>query len=366
MILLSREQTAITAVAAVLSAALLTIPSSAGPVGAAEAGPCPETGSATGPPAPPDSVAPPADHHMHVWSADARDALVRIMEALGQEAPPGLPAFDAGAVIGQLDEAGIRRGVLLSTAYFFGNPDVDFRDERRKVREENDWVARQAASHPDRLVAFFGVNPLAEYAPEEVERCTAVPECAGIKLHLANSGVDLRDSTDVRGLRRTFETANRHGLPVIIHLQTRREDFGREDVNAFVDHVLPAAPEIPVQVAHLGGDSRFDAPTRRAVDAFLAAIREHPERTSNVYFDMALVPFPLSHAGKDSARRARYDEMNRGFAEAVRRIGPDRIVFGTDFPEYPPGAYVRGLAESLPLTESEFRDLLDDPAPYLD
>lgn len=32
--------------------------------------------------------------------------------------------------------------MLLSTAYFFGFPDVTVEDERAKVRAENDYVAR--------------------------------------------------------------------------------------------------------------------------------------------------------------------------------------------------------------------------------
>lgn len=356
MILLSRKSAGVLAAAALLSMILMARPSP----GASESGEDVPGASPRGP------APPPADHHMHVWSEAARDALLRILSETREAEPPDVPTFDGEAVVKQLDAAGIRKGVLLSTAYFFGSPDVDFRDEYRKVREENDWVARQVAAHPDRLLAFFGVNPLAGYATREVERCASVPECSGIKLQLANSDVDLHDSTHVRALRDVFGAADRNELPVIVHLQTRREDFGRREVEIFVDRVVPAAPDIPIQVAHMGGDSRFDAPTRRAVEAFLTAFEEDPEGTANIYFDMALVPMPLSHARGDSARRARFDEMNQAFSEAVRRIGPDRIVFGTDFPEYPPGAYVEGLRKSLPLPDSLLRDLLDDRAPYLD
>lgn len=321
-------------------------------------------GPAAGGGATADTVAPAADHHMHVWTADARDVLLRLM-GRSTEGEPAIPTFDGEQAAAELDSANIERGVLLSTAYFFGSPDLEIEDERQKVREENDWVARQAAARPDRLVAFFGVNPLADYAAAEAERCASVPECAGMKIQLANSDVDLRDPEDAARLRSFFATANDLGLPVIVHLQTRREDFGRPDVNAFVDQVLPAAPDIPIQVAHMGGDSRFDSATVRSFDALADALEDHPERTDDVFFDMGLVPFPPQRARGDTARQAIYRRWNRRFAEAVRRVGPDRVVFGTDYPEAKPGPYARRLRESLPLTDAEIRDLYDDAAPYL-
>lgn len=314
----------------------------------------------------PDSSVPPADHHMHVWSADARDALLRLMAAGSEGEPQKIPTFDGDQAVARLDSAGVERGVLLSTAYFFGSPDVDFEDERPRVREENDWVARQVAEHPDRLAAFFGVDPLAGYAVDEAERCASTPGCVGMKLQLANSDVDLRDPGDVRELRDFFRRAGELDLAIVIHLQTRRPDFGRRDVESFVDEVVPAAPDVPVQVAHMGGNSRFDSATVRSFDALADAIDEHPERMDDVFFDMGLVPFPERWAGGDTARRRTYRRWNRRFAEAVRRVGPDRVVFGTDYPEARPGQYVRALRETLPLTPAEIRDLFDDRAPYLE
>ncbi len=313
-----------------------------------------------------DSTSPPADHHMHVWSADARDALLRLMAADREAEPPEVPTFEGDQVVARLDSAGIERGVLLSTAYFFGSPDAGFEDEERRVRQENDRVARQVAAHPDRLVAFFGVNPLADYAVDETRRCAAAPECGGMKLQFQNSDVDLRNSGHVRELRSFFRRANELDLAIVVHLQTRRDDYGRRDVEAFVNEVLPAAPDIPVQVAHMGGNSRFDSATVRAFDALADAMEDHPDRMDDVFFDMGLVPFPEQRARGDTARQRMYRRWNRRFADAVRRVGPDRVVFGTDYPEAEPGPYARRLGRSLPMTEQEIRDLFDDRAPYLD
>lgn len=322
-----------------------------------------------GPPAGPATpvqgpAAPPADHHMHVWTPEARDALARLLVAGRDAEPPDLPTFDGDGVVARLDSAGIGRGVILSTAYLFGSPDVDFEGERSRVRRENGWVARQAARHPDRLVAFFSANPLADYAADVVGRCADAPECRGMKVHLANADFDFHDEAHVERLRAFFRRSNESGLPIVIHLQTRREDYGAAEVDVFVDRVLPAAPDVTVQVAHMGGNSRFDAATVRAFDELAAALEDHPERTDDLYFDMGLVPFPPQRARGDSTRRV-YRTWNRRFAEAVRRVGPDRVLFGTDYPEAEPGPYARRLRSALPLTEGEVRDLYDDRAPYL-
>lgn len=327
----------------------------------------PPAGAEVAGPAGPRAQAPtpPADHHMHVWSEEGRDVLVRLLAVLQDDPPEQVPVFEADQVIEQLDAAGVEQGVLLSTAYFFGSPDLEVEDERRKVRRENDWVAGQAGRHPERLVAFFGVDPLADYARDVAERCADEPRCVGMKLHLANSDVDLHDPDDVERLRSVFAAAGALDLAVVVHLQTRNEEFGGDEVDVFVDEVLTAAPGVPVQVAHMGGSSDFDPAARRAVRAFARAFEDHPERTRNVFFDMGLVPRLPTRARGDSAQRRRYEEMNREFVEAVREVGPDRVVFGTDFPEAQPLSYVRGLREALDMTEEELADLFDDRAPYL-
>lgn len=318
---------------------------------------------------PPDaSAAPPADHHVHVRSETATGAFRKAQEALDQQVIPDdrLTPMDGDDAISALDSAGVRTGVLLSVAYMFGLPDVEFGDERQKVRAENDFVARQVAAHPDRLVGFFSVNPLSDYALAEIERCAEDPRLTGLKLHLANSDVDLRNPEHLDRLTEVFGTAEELGVPVVIHLWTRTEDYGAEDVDAFVDRVLPAAPSIDVQVAHLGGGGGFRASTRRAVDAFVRAFRDHPDRTENVVFDMAAVAVPETLARGDSAMVERVRTANGGFAEAVRELGLDRIVYGTDWDAVSMPVYLEGMRSDLPMETAEIRDLVDDRAPYLD
>ncbi len=310
---------------------------------------------------------PPADHHVHVWSRPARDLLVRAQEELGQEVISAEQArvLSGSDAVAALDSAGVERGVLLSTAYFFGIPDVEVEEEREKVRAENDYVARQAEAHPHRLVAFLSVNPMADYAVDEIERMGGREAVVGLKLHLGNSNVSLRDSAEVARLREVFARANERGLAIAVHLGGRSPDFGAEDAEAFLNEVLPAAPDVSVQVAHMGGPGGFGPGTRAAADAFAAALEDHPERTEKLFFDLSGVPHPTYVARGDSTLERRIAELNRAFVETARAIGFDRIVYGTDWPAISMPRYLAGIRAALPLAEEEFRDLVDDPAPYL-
>lgn len=316
---------------------------------------------------PADTVRPGADHHVHVWSPAARDVGIRIQEALDQEvvAEEEMRLLSADDVIAGLDSAGIERGVLISTAYFFGMPDILVENESAMVRAENDFVARQVAAHPDRLIGFFSVNPLADYALDEFERLKNHDAFAGVKMHLGNSDVDLRDAEDLARLRVVFARANELGLAVVIHLGGRSDSFGAPDAEAFVNEVLPAAPDVPIQVAHMGGPGGFGPATRASVETFAAAIREHPERTRNLVFDLSAVPHPRYLAQGDTALLRQIEELNRAFVEAARELGFDRVVYGTDYPLVSMPRYLPGIRDALPLTDAEFRDLVETPASYL-
>lgn len=90
----------------------------------------------------------------------------------GATGPQSRAALD---LIALLDQAGIKRAVLLSVGYIYGSPARTVEDEYTKVRAENDWNGAQAALYPKRLRAFCGVNPLKDYALRELERCAGDP-----------------------------------------------------------------------------------------------------------------------------------------------------------------------------------------------
>ncbi len=272
-------------------------------------------------------------------------------------ATSGAP-FTAVQLIEQLDSARIQRALVLSVAYWFGSAlmpgaeKLPIADEYARVRAENDWVASEAAKFPNRLIAFCSFHPLKSYAVEEVERCGKHAGIHGIKLHLANSGVDLRKPEDVQQLRRVFRAANEQRLPIVAHIRPRLRPYGKEDAEIFLREVLPEAPNVPIQIAHLAGWGGYDEAADEAAAVFADAIAKKDPATKNLYFDITTIVFPGTPA--DDRRR---------IAQRIRQLGVRRVVYGSDLGD--PRQGWADVLRNLPLTESEFAIIARNATPYL-
>jgi predicted TIM-barrel fold metal-dependent hydrolase len=295
---------------------------------------------------------PIIDYHQHLFSPDAA-ALVT--------GDPRSPGIDARHVITLLDSAGIRRALVLSVAYTWGKASratVD--DEYNHVKAENDWTAQQVLQHSDRLRAFCSFNPLRPYAIDELTRCNNNPQLGyGLKLHFGNSDVDLDNPENVAQVRRIFEAANRHRMAIVVHMRTSldlRRRYGADAARVFLNELLPAAPDVPVQIAHLAGAGGYDAATDSALSVFTDAIARHDPRMNNVWFDATAVV----RAGMSA------DELQLITAR-IRQLGVERVLYGSDAAANPL-AYPQAGWEAfqrLPLTEAEFRLIANNVAPYM-
>lgn len=304
------------------------------------------------------SPSPSADYHVHVPSDTAAEF---INTHWGYDVAPKT----ADEVIAMLDEAQIEKGVLLSLGYMYGRPGTEVSNEYAKVQRENDYVADRAAKYPGRLVAFCSVNPLANYAMDEIERCAREEHLEGLKLQLGNSKVNLRDSSHVRELATIFSAANRQGLPIVIHLWTEAE-YDRKDVEIFIRDVLPEASQVSVQIAHMGGAGLFSGTTAQALEAFTEAIERNRAHFEGVVFDLGAVTADPDEAlaNGDTSHAERYRDAHRQVARWIREIGPERVVFGSDYFARSIPDYVETL-RSLPLEESVLRRAFANRAPYL-
>lgn len=268
---------------------------------------------------------PRVDHHMHVHSP----AILKILPAYcdspmrkGPCDPRFVAPLTADDALKAMDGAGVTRGWLMSTAYLAESPLAEpLPDAADLVRQANDFTAALARSRPDRFAAFVSVNPTAPDALAEIARWKGESAVTGLKLHLTNSGVDLRDPVQVAKLAAVFRAAAANRWTIMIHMRTGAADYGARDVRVFLDQVLPAAGDQPVVVAHAAGWGGIDAVTLDALRAFADAFEQTPRRVRNVRFDLAQV-FKDKAAPDDRAR----------MAGLIRRIGPNHFVAGSDWP----------------------------------
>jgi uncharacterized protein len=296
----------------------------------------------------PQPPAPLGDHHQHLFSP-AIGALI--------SAKP----IAADDLIALLDAAGIKRAVVLSVAYLWGSPSRTIDNEYEQVKKENDWTAEQVARHPARLIGFCAVNPLKEYSLEELARCAKTPTLArGLKLHFGNSAVDYHNGQHVARLKQVFAAANAHRMAIVVHMRasiSRKLPYGRDEARVFLDELVPAAPDVPIQIAHLAGAGGYADPlVDRALSVFVDAIANNDPRTRRLFFDVTTV----------AVTDATPTETSR-LATRIRELGVQRILYGSDAASgtnLPPrdgwAAFRR-----IPLTDAEFRAIAGNVPPYM-
>ncbi|MFN7983458.1 MAG: amidohydrolase family protein [Vicinamibacterales bacterium] len=294
--------------------------------------------------------APRVDYHQHLFSPELASLISN-----GQPAPQ----LDAANLIRLLDDAGIERAVVLSTAYIWTQPSRHIADAAQHMRAENDWTSRQVAQFPTRLIGFCSLNPLSDDALAELARCKTDPHLrSGLKIHIGNSVVDYHNREHVARLQRVFREANAARMAIVVHMRasvTEKLPYGREEAAIFLNDVVSAAPDVPIQIAHLSGAGGYDDPAiDPALSVFVDAIQRADPHTKNLWFDVTAVV--------DAAQSA---ELKAQIAQRVRAIGVQRVLYGTDAP-------IGGVTpktgwaafRTLPLTADEFATIAANVAPY--
>jgi len=249
------------------------------------------------------------DIHVHIQPWEQLKPAVRArMESRPDHAELARLIHDPAAVLARMDRAGVERIGVIN----YVSPDL-----MGFTPEVNEIAARFAAAAPDRLIAFGSVHP--RYAGDpgaEVERLRGLGIRA-LKVHpphqlfAANAYLD-----GLPGLAQVYETAQRLGMPVMIHTGTSVFPGAR---NRFADpmaadDVAIDFPDLPLILAHAGRPLYMDT------CVFLA--RRHP----NVHLDVSGIP----------PRRL------LAYLPRLPDIA-DKVLWGTDWPD--PG--VPGLAENL-------------------
>ena len=254
------------------------------------------------------------DYHQHLYSPEA-----------GVRSSPGPKGIDANDLIAQLDTAGIQRAVVLSVAYSFSNPNKPrVSREYAHVVAENNWTSAQVAKYPDRLIGFCSVNPLRAYAIKEIARCAKDANLrTGLKLHFGNSDVNVDNPEHLARVRRVFRAANRHRMAITVHMRANidhHRPYGVKEARLFLEQLLPEAPNVTIQIAHLAGGGGYDDPTiDEALSVFIDAIDRKDPRMKNVFFDVCGIAIP-----------SMWEDRADLIVKRIRQIGTDRVLYGSD------------------------------------
>jgi len=197
-------------------------------------------------------------------------------EAFGWIDPPD-------KLIPLLDAAGIDKAACMTYVDLPGsNPDA------------LEYLAEAVSRFPDRLIAVARLNPSYRREAEDALR-RAVSELGfrGVKLHPTTTLAHPAHEPTVALLRQAAEL----GVPVLFHCG--------DDPYTTPQAIAAGArraPDTAVVLGHMGGYFHVD-------DAIAMA-----ERYPNLYLETSAMPYPSK------------------IAEAVERVGAERVVFGSDGP----------------------------------
>jgi uncharacterized protein len=216
----------------------------------------------------------------------------------------------AGAedIVAVMDEQGVDRAVV------FGFP----WKHMDHIRENNDYVVEALRKFPDRLIGFCCVDPSQNTAVDEVRRCleagcTGVGELAFYEKGLDKAAVDALDPI-MSVCREKNCLALIHTNEPVGHVYPGKASMTLSQIYTMIQRFS----ENRIVLAHWGGGIFFYHLMKKQVK----------ESFRNVWFDTAASPF-LYDAGI--------------YKTAVDIIGPDKILFGTDYPLLPPSRYFKEI-----------------------
>lgn len=259
-----------------------------------------------------------ADIHAHVFP----DALAeRAAASIGSFYRCEMP-FSARMDIlkEQHEKAGISCGVISNSAV-----------NAKQVWNLNNFLAQAARENPG-YIAFGSVYPGMDGVEEELDRMMELG-LRGVKIHPDFQKLPIDEECGIE----TYRAIARRDLPVLFHMGDDRYDFSSPER---LTNLLRRVPELRVIAAHFGGWTAWERSYA------------HPQPENVLYDTSSTTPL-----------------VEREFVlRMLDKFGPERFLFGTDFPMWEPKAMVEQF-RSLGLDEAtletvfygNFRKLLGLP-----
>jgi predicted TIM-barrel fold metal-dependent hydrolase len=220
-----------------------------------------------------------------------------------------------------LDREGVEAAVVLGFPW----------RQERLWRRQHEVILEAVRRWPRRLIGFCAVHPLEPGAPREVERCLAAGfrGVGELAWYLEDLGGDL-----MHVLAPIADLCEHYRAPLLLHVNDPLGPSypGKAAISlSEIYNTIRAFPEVTWILAHWGGGLPFYALMKK----------EAPEVFRRVYFDTAASPYLYR------------PEIYRLAAEMV---GPEKILFGSDYPLLPVSRYLKEMEDAnLP---EEWREMI--------
>lgn len=285
------------------------------------------------------------DAHVHTFKTP--EIGLQALSGAGQSGFSGTP----DELLGAMDAAGIGMAVQANVTparSMYDAAMAQIPDEERssakesiiekitgRVKRRNEWTCKLARDN-SRFIPLISVDPLMGKGAivAEIEEKASLFDVKGLKIHPAEGRYFPADPS----FQPAFETAQRLNLPVLTHggdfaadqPYTRPENFRK---------IMEDYPDLILVIAHMGFSY---------LDESLALAQKY----GNVYFDTSAVI-----TGVEGHHPLPDDDLV-GF---IRKIGIDRVMFGSDFPWFHPGQDLKRFLD-LGFDDDEKRAILGENA----
>ncbi|MEZ5759376.1 MAG: hypothetical protein R3D86_14235 [Emcibacteraceae bacterium] len=299
------------------------------------------------------------DYHVHIQSPEMGTILAgycgKMLECDPETLSRGSSADD---LLLHLKNSRINRVVIMSTAYQAAMPEFNLSANQQKqlTRRENDYIAGQI-SQSEKLLGFFSVNPLSSFAVEESQYWIKRGELSGLKLHFANSAVDLHNPEHIEKIQELLDAVDNDRMTILIHLRTRNPDYGPSEAEIFFKNLMPHIKNARVIIAHAGGWGGYDDATHATLQKFIEIINNNRQISDRIYLGVGAIIMP-----------SLADDRKTLFVKTFRTLNIKNWLFGSDwFPGSNEIGYDLYLAElkKAGLTDAEITELIGNRLPFV-
>ncbi|MBE0479816.1 MAG: amidohydrolase [Dehalococcoidia bacterium] len=245
------------------------------------------------------------------WWQTVTSMYLNGMKALGMEMPldmirqtmiPSLWDPEGEALIRDMDANGIDKSVILPMDYWlmYGEPKASLETQLKAYGELQ-------KKHPDRIVAYATVDPRRPDASEVLERAVKEWGLRGLNLY-PQTGYFVNEPRSYRVFKKACELE----LPVTCHVG----QLGAAPLRAkygdpiHLDDIIQDFPELRITAGHMAfgwHEQLF----------YLAGLKYNLATDVSAWQDVA---------------RSNYVKFCQVLRHALDRLGPDRVLFGTDNP----------------------------------
>ena len=255
------------------------------------------------------------DCHTHIFPGEIRDH----REAFCQKDEgfssiyrnPKARIAGAEDLIASMDASGVARSVICGFPW----------ESKDLCSLHNEYLLESASRYPDRLIPFVSLqfsDP--DWSGKELEE--RVREGAKGVGETAFYRHEMR-SQDIELMKPVLSRMEDQGIPFLLHVnETIGHPYpgkGMTPLERFHELIL-LFPKLPFLLAHWGGGLLF-----------YELMPEVGKTMTHVYYDTAASPFLYSKKIYSIARQI---------------LGPEKVLFGTDFPLLSPRRYFKELEES--------------------